>query len=102
MARVNDNDFLQMMRDIGGGEHTACKLPVTISKGKATKGKQYVNRQKCVWCKEEGALSSVKCIECEMVLCYPIFNRDEVINSCFYDHVHEIKDIYMLLRNDDK
>ena len=49
LSRVGDSDVLQQMRDIGGGTHTACKLPVTVSKGKTTKGKRYVNQRLCKW-----------------------------------------------------
>ena len=60
LARVDDSNVLQQMRDIGGGRHTACKLPVTVSKGKATNGKRYVNQCLCKWCNDSKTKSSVR------------------------------------------
>ena len=91
---IDDEDILQEMRDVGGGTHTACKLGVAVSKGKQTRGKRYVNRRKCVWCSSK---SSVYCAECGKVFCYPVVNREEVVNSCFYHHVHRIKAKGLLL-----
>ena len=97
LAMADDDDILQQMKDIGGGSHTECKLGVVVSKGKATKGKRYVNRRKCVWC---GVKTSVHCIECGKVYCYPVLNRTKVVDSCFYHHVHYFKDHLMTRRSE--
>ena len=99
LARVEDRHVLQQMRDVGGGRHTACKLPVTVSKGKATRGKRYVNQRLCKWCNDSKTKTSVKCVECGKAFCYPLYNRDQVVNSCFYKHVHCIKKTYKSLRS---
>ena len=77
------------LMDIAGVCHQAIKLEKTVSKGAATEGKHYHKPRKCARCKEK--MSRVKCKHCGIVLCYPLKDQTEVIHSCFYKHVNELK-----------
>ena len=86
--RRREVNTIQQMRDLCGLTHSVCKLASTVSNGLATKGKRYSKPRKCSIC---DAMSRVKCRECNKVFCYPLRNRSDVPDSCFYKHVKGIK-----------
>ena len=77
-------NVIQQMRDVCGLPHSVVKLTCTVSNGASTKGKKYSKPRRCHLC---GAASRVKCRECNKVFCYPLRNKTEVKNCCFYNHV---------------
>ena len=77
---------IEIMMDSNLRWHSVVKLNTTQSKGKSTKGKSYIKPRKCVGC---GALSRVKCLECDEVYCYPIKKQYDPSNSCFCEHVKQ-------------
>ena len=83
-ARKNAIDT---MIDASMRKHSAVKLKCTTSNGKSTKGKKYVKPRKCVGC---GALSRIKCLECDEVYCYPIKKQYDPSKSCFCRHINAI------------
>ena len=75
------------MKDVGSCTHSAVQLPKTVSKGRNTKDKAYIKQRKCALCDKK---STVKCMECNEVYCFPSLSKSSINLSCFYKHVHNI------------
>jgi len=84
-----------------GEQHTLCLTPLNTS----SRGKKYRNRKKCNWC---GNNTCAFCLECGLVLCYPIrlaannsVNQREEIRRecCWMRHVRAATKTSKRLRN---